>query len=864
MASDGTADQHNTHGEAIDIEKLALDNCEREPVHIPGRVQTFGAIIACDMDTMRTVGYSENLTEIVPGINTPKLGAELGEVIKERDLIHSIRGALGLPTVSIQRDRIGAHKIGEHFYDIAVSVKDEIASIEFELVSFNDSRPDASVAVVRSMLASLPSKSGAVELLQSATKSLRRLTGFDRVMGYQFLDDGTGEVVAEEKSPGVDPFLGLRYPASDIPQVARNLMIVNPFRIIGDIQDPHSKLVTRQNAAPIDLSLTHVRGVSPIHIEYLRNMGVRSTMHVSLIVRGQLWGLLSFHHDHPLILPPEKRSVVELFGHLISLQLQQQLEQEVMEKRKKAESIFKSLNSASGLGLQELFESHSHNFPIVLPCEGAALINNDSFSEWGRCPEESVIKSLTQLSKEHAHTVSSLVGIADPKETNGICGAAVVEISQSTNSWLLLFRSEQIEHVRWAGDTNKRIEYGPNGPRLHPRASFDEYVESIREQSLPWTLADIEATTQIAAALREAAYSSLDEGQREWNKQKDHKNLLIAELNHRVKNILALVRSIARQTEYSSESLQQYTQAFEKRIAALSTAHDLIGGSRLQWAGLRKLLETELRAFVHSRRMVSLTGPEIGLRADVAPLMALMFHELVSNAVKYGALSDAGERLEICWKEEAGGLELIWTEHLSQSMTPPTSQGFGMTLVERSVPHECNGTCKIEFTESGLHVHFWLPSDTIRGIETTKKTKEPIKQAEPTPPKRGPNGQSKDLKIIVVEDNTVLAVELESLLVSSGYHNVTLFNGVESCRNKCLGENGELPDIAILDINLSGTTSFALGEQLKKKGVSLIMASGYDVGFEPPASLADVPRLRKPIDNQELLQLISAAEESRK
>ena len=654
MTENQTPDPRNANEETLTLELLALDNCEREPVRIPGRVQTFGALIACDIKTMQTVAYSDNFAEFFPTANKVELEGKLNDVFKERDLIHSIRGALSLPTVSVQRERIGAHKIGNRFHDIAVSVTNGIATIEFEKVGLKDGRPDASIAVVRSMLAGLPSKPGSKELLDSAVKTLRRLTGFDRVMGYQFLEDGAGEVIAEAKSPGIDPYLGLRYPASDIPEVVRKLMVVNPFRMIGDVKDPHAELITGQGSEPLDLSLAHLRGVSPIHIEYLQNMGVHSTMHVSLIVRGELWGLFSFHHYHPTVLPPEKRNVVELFGHLISLQLQQQLEQEVMEKRKKAESIFKSLSKSSGMGLIELFKSNAHNFPEVVPCEGAAVINQDGVTKWGRCPELSVIQSLIQHSDENVYTVSSFLGISDSEEANGICGAAIVELSQSTNSRLLLFRPEQIENVRWAGETDKKIEYGPKGPRLHPRASFEEYAELVRDKSLPWSQGDVEATIQIAAAFRDAAYSSLDEGQRAWQKQTEHKNLLIAELNHRVKNILALVRSIARQTEGSAESLEQYTQSFERRISALSIAHDLIGGSGFKWAGIRGLLETELSAFVHSTRIVSLRGPDLAVRADVAPLMALMFHELVSNAVKYGALSDVGERLDVFLERRIG------------------------------------------------------------------------------------------------------------------------------------------------------------------------------------------------------------------
>ena len=212
------------------------------------------------------------------------------------------------------------------------------------------------------------------------------------------------------------------------------------------------------------------------------------------------------------------------------------------------------------------------------------------------------------------------------------------------------------------------------------------------------------------------------------------------------------------------------------------------------------------------------------------------------------------------WKEESGGLEINWHEKLTTPLKPPTRQGFGMTLVERLVPHECNGICDIQFTTSGLEVRFWLPNDAVgTGGEF-------VKSVEPNyyPPAPTLSPETKDSKIIVVEDNTLLALEMESLLVSAGYNKVMLFNSIASCRNKIFEEPSQLPDIAILDINLGEMTSFSLGEELKEKGVSLIIASGYDEGLEIPDSLAEVPRLRKPIDDHKLLQLLITAEGSRK
>ena len=703
------------------------------------------------------------------------------------------------------------------------------------------------------MIASLDTGGGVNELMDSAVRSLRRLTGFDRIMAYQFLEDGAGEVVAEAKSPGVDSFLGLRYPASDIPKIVRKLMVRCPFRIISDVDDGHSELIVEAKTPPIDLSPAQLRGVSPIHMEYLKNMKVRSSMNTSIIVRGELWGLFAFHHCQPIVLAPELRSIVELFGHLISLQLQQRLEQAILDKRKKAESIFRSLGKSSGTSVSEIFLENAHNFPIAVDCEGAAIVHDNKVTTWGRCPGTEIINKLTSRSDGRVHTATTLSDLSDAGDANGICGAAVVEVSQSANSWLLVFRPEQIEQVRWAGVAEKRIEYGPNGPRLHPRASFKEYVEAVRGRSTVWSKADVEAAIEIATLVRDRAFSSLDESRRDWDKQRAHKDLLIAELNHRVKNILALVKSIAQQTRDSSQSLSQYAEAFELRINALSTAHDLIGGSGLRWADIRELFETELRAFLNSSKVVTLSGPETTVSAEVAPLLALVFHELVSNSVKYGALSPKGESLKISWKEDAGGLEILWSEKVTSPLEQPERRGFGLTLIERSVPHECNGTCDLNFRPEGLEVRFWLPDRAMGEISKTDNSSSPLKPA-------GVGFQPASqtfVNIVVVEDNSILALELESTLISNGYSGVRIFGDAASCEESIQDDESISPELAILDINLGSTTSYAFAEKLSEQGIQIIFVSGNDENFTMPETLRSAPRLRKPVDTNDLLHLLS-------
>ena len=676
------------------------------------------------------------------------------------------------------------------------------------------------------------------------------MTGLWRI---KFLEDGAGEVVAEAKSPGVDPFLGLRYPASDIPEIVRKLMVRCPFRIISNVNDPHSDLVVEAGSPPIDLTPTQLRGVSPIHLEYLKNMQVRSSMNTSIIVRGELWGIFAFHHCQPIVLPPELRSIVELFGHLISLQLQQRIEQAILDKRKKAESIFRSIGKSSALGVSEIFLENAHNFPTAVDCEGAVIVVDDEMTTWGRCPDAEIITQLISRSDGSGHAVTTLSDLSDAGDTNGICGAVVVEVNQSVNSWLLLFRPEQIEQVRWAGVAEKKIEYGPNGPRLHPRASFEEYVESVRGSSTTWTRSDVEAAMQIAASIRDHAFTSLDKSRKEWDRQRAHKDLLIAELNHRVKNILALVKSIARQTQDSSQSLSQYAEAFEQRINSLSTAHDLIGGSGLRWADIRELFETELKAFIDSSKAVTLSGPTTTVGADVAPLLALVFHELVSNSVKYGALSPKGESLSISWKEEAGGLEILWREKVTTPLKQPERRGFGLTLIERSVPHECNGTCEVNFKPEGLEVRFWLPAQALG--ETGKSAGDtPRSKPGSTKP---PEAPQTSVKIVIVEDNSILALELESTLAANGYSGLRIFNDADSCQTSIFDDESISPELAILDINLGSTTSYDLGEKLLERGIQIVFISGYDENFSMPESLRSAPRLRKPVDSNDLLQILS-------
>jgi two-component sensor histidine kinase len=336
-------------------------------------------------------------------------------------------------------------------------------------------------------------------------------------------------------------------------------------------------------------------------------------------------------------------------------------------------------------------------------------------------------------------------------------------------------------------------------------------------------------------------------------KQRQHQDLLIAELNHRVRNTLALVRSIARQARSSSTSIEHYVEMLEKRISALSKAHDLVGGSGLQFAKIADLIEAELKPFRFDEKQVSVKGSATAVRADVAPLIALLFHEMTSNSVKHGALSEIGGTLAVSWHEEAGGVALLWQEDLPIEIEQRDRNGFGFALIQRAIPYECNGKASIEIEGKRLKISFWLPTDSIShpaGHETN----------DVAPDENLSESCTKDLpklnSALIVEDNLVLAMELEHMLLDLGIETVDSFPTI--IQALAASEDGSY-QCAVMDINLGEQNSFGLAAELLAGGTPVVFASGYDSKYELPESLAQIPRLVKPICMPDLVSALSEA-----
>ena len=327
-------------------------------------------------------------------------------------------------------------------------------------------------------------------------------------MVYRFDEDGHGSVDAEVVDEGLDRYLGLHYPASDIPRQARELYLENWLRIIPDARYAPARLVPAlrpDTGAPLDLSFAVLRSVSPIHLEYLANMGVRASMSLSLVVGDQLWGLISCaHHSGARFVPYEVRSVCEALGRLTSLQIAALEARESADLRAARRGTLESLAAGMRAG-DEVLEglvSRPAELLGLVGATGAAAVEGDQVRTCGRTPPAQVVTAIAQrLPTSHDATTVSTSSLSDLVPEAGGCadvasGLLAVAIPGSPPRWVMWFRPEAVHTVSWGGDPRKPVE--PDASmRIHPRRSFELWKEEVRHRSRRWTLADRDAAEEL-------------------------------------------------------------------------------------------------------------------------------------------------------------------------------------------------------------------------------------------------------------------------------------------------------------------------------------------------------------------------------
>lgn len=845
--------------------KDALSSCDLEQIHYLGFVQPQGFLVEASADWI-TTRTSANLEQFLNVSPEAVLGTPLSEVLG-RDMLHEIRGQLQMLGHGSGAQRLfGSDALpGGRPFDLAIHRAGESLVIEGEPAVQGDEQVAGFVQTLLGQLRHVPDLARLCDLV---VRQMRALTGFDRVMLYRFHEDLSGEVVAETRRGDLAPFKGLRYPASDIPAQARALYLRNPIRLIADVAaEPVPVLPALDpSGRPIDLSMSVLRAVSPVHIQYLRNMQVGASLSISVLSGGRLWGLIACHHATPRNLSLQRRTALEFFGEMFSFLLESRARAEEVARREEARDfqtrMISQLSGETG-SLDDVFQ-HLVGVQSMLGADGLATFIDGRLRTAGTTPGTSEILEIMRFlnraaaSKVYASHALSLVHPPAAHYTRQGCGVLAIPVSRRPRDYVVFFRRELVQQVTWAGEPAKAVRRVEGTQQLSPRASFAAWRETVRGQSAHWSAGDLAIAEALRMTLLELMLQVTDRAEKQRKLSNDQQDLLIAELNHRVRNILNLIVGLVRQCGDSATSVESFAEEVSARVHALARAHDQLTSSGWGARSLATMIRVEAGAYLGAKaERVAIHGDDVGIQPDAFATVALVMHELITNAAKYGAFRDSRGHVEIALRNDPDkGLDIAWDEIGGAPITPPTRRGFGSTIIERAIPHELMGQARVDFAPAGLRARFHIPAAFIEVLD---------------PAAPGANAQATERTqakverlsgdILLVEDNLLIALETEAMLGSLGADNVHVASTVSAALSY-LAENR--PHFAVLDYNLGRERSVPIAERLSAMQVPFVFATGYGDTATIDDRFRSRPILTKPYTASSVLrawQAISALEE---
>lgn len=479
-----------------------LSNCEREQIQLAGSIQPHGALIVVREPDFAVVQASANAAEFlglsgdIIGRGIRDFGGNLFEriqpVLKDslRTIPVAVRCTLSRPAVE---------------YDVLLHrPPDDGLVLEFERSSPSIDLSD----VIEGALKTIISASTLRTLCEETASIFKDLTGYDRVMVYRFDDEGHGEVFSERREPHLEAYLGNRYPASDIPQIARRLYERNRVRVLVDVEYQPVPIVPRQSPLTdrdFDMSLCWLRSMSPIHIQYLKNMGVRATLVASIMVGGKLWGLVACHHYSPRSLSFEMRAACELLGETVATRIAAlesfaQAQAELSVRRLEQRMI--EAISRDGDWRVALFDN-SQSLLQPLSASGAALLFEGQILSTGEVPGTLQLREIAAwLDQQERAPVFATAALGFDETdfaplVSVAAGIVATPVSSTPGEYLIWFRPERIRLITWGGDPLKPVLIGDDPSQLSPRRSFAQWHQLVEGKCEPWSAADLTAARLI-------------------------------------------------------------------------------------------------------------------------------------------------------------------------------------------------------------------------------------------------------------------------------------------------------------------------------------------------------------------------------
>lgn len=492
-----------------------LTNCERELIHLAGSVQPHGVLLVLREPELAVIQATANCEQMLGIAHRALLGARVN--VLEGDLTEQI-SRLAKSNLLMQATPIRCHieRDGQRV-ELEGWLHRQAQSgliVEFQEAAAASQENGANLPhVLAEAVGRITSAASLHQLGNEVVRYVRALTQYDRVMLYQFDADGHGEVIAEAREEHLEPFLGQHYPASDIPQRARELYLRNRVRVLVDVHYEPVPVLPRfspQSGEDLDMSLCNLRSMSPLHLQYLQNMGVTATLVASLVREGRLWGLIACHHYSAKSVASEMRTACELLSEVVStrisaLENRAQIEAELFVRA--LEHRLVRAATETGDWRDALFDDPAEKVLAPLDASGAALFYQGEILTAGETPSRPELRAiaawLEQHNREPVFHTSSLPRVNKELQPLGglATGLLAIELSRGDGEYLVWFRKEQIRTVTWAGNPGKPVHVG-NDPRdLSPRRSFAAWSELVRDTAKTWSPTELAIASAVRSSL---------------------------------------------------------------------------------------------------------------------------------------------------------------------------------------------------------------------------------------------------------------------------------------------------------------------------------------------------------------------------
>ena len=638
----------------MSLPATTLNNCDHEPIHIPGSIQPLGCLLAFDANG-RLRHYSANAAALLGSL--PALGAALAPehlnlVPEAYQIIADYALEMHDSETLIQTQEVSD---GQQVYDLVLHVNKQMLVAEFELRQTPSQNLNLYSVRVQKSNNALKKQKTVDALLQTAADEIRALTGFDRVMAYRFRYDDSGEIAAEAKRDDLDSLNGRRYPASDIPSQARRMYIANTLRLIADVNGDNVTLLSAADTAPLDMSYSVLRSVSPIHIEYMKNMGVAASMSVSIVLNDKLWGMMACHHMTPFQVPYSVRVVCDLMCQVIASSIQN------LETRHSATRQIASTNLRASLvldlvaadDLDTLLFGRIGAFAELIPCDAAFVTYSGKWATLGSLSNE-LCRDLQAWLNAHAEDFYYVNSVTTAPATlaallGPYSGMLAINVDQVNRSWLVLLRVEQVHTVRWGGKPEKNYVSGPLGPRLTPRGSFDEWKELVKDHAEPWSAQDLAVARDLQVDLLKVFNAKNAEMDRA-------RTQLMAVLGHDLRDPLHSISMAAQMMELQdgsnriSERIKNSSGRMQRLVSQVMDMTKLHTGLGLGIVQRGTNLSTLLRDLIEEHQIAYPDAPlveqidsDLWVELD-EDRVAQVISNLISNARHHG---DAGQPIHI-------------------------------------------------------------------------------------------------------------------------------------------------------------------------------------------------------------------------